>query len=266
MKSPKVEPRIRSVYADDSACEIDGRKHTLLGALAFQDDAAVIAKMLNCKAGVGLGPNDEIKWNSKKYPREQRELISNAVMPILQSGKGFLVVHESGKQAAAIAMASQISDYCRAVESPGFVCHFDREIITDPRTFDSHAYSLSPPCAGWSEMDSAHSQLIQCADLFVGFQKLKIDIGTGRVDPQKPIQWKRDDGHLGPTELSFHLFASFRYSLWGKDEVVHWAQIDDLAHMKTNLGYGLRIFSSVSEKAINDATAHLRRDYMGCIH
>lgn len=259
----KVRTRVKTFYVDDSACEIGGIKHTLLGAISFEDESRVIGKMLNCKQSLGLGPQDEIKWNSQSFTAEQRHFITESLLHLLSATTGFLVIAEEGKQVAALHLATQLSDYCRASGLRGFMCRFDRSIVANAGEFDQHAYSLNPPCAGWSEVDSAHDPLIQFADLFVGSQKLRVDFGLGRADPNKLVEFE-EGGERGECKLSFYMFAALRYSLWGEAEERD--KDEELDLHKNNLGRGVRVYTTVPREVIADAIRYIEREYMGCIH
>lgn len=262
-RGAKVRPRVHTFYVDDSACEIGGIKHTLLGAISFEDEGGAVGKMLNCKQRLGLRPQDEIKWNSQRFTAEQRHSITESILPLLSATKGFLVIAEKGKQVAALHLATQLSDYCRASGLRGFMCRFDRNIVADAGEFDQHAYSLNPPCAGWSEVDSAHDPLIQFADLFVGSQKLRVDFGLGRADPNKSVEFE-EGGERGECKLCFYMFAALRYSLWGEAEERD--KDEELDLHKNNLGRGVRVYTSVPPHVIANAICYIEREYMGCIH
>lgn len=259
----KAPDEVRSFYVDDSACDIDGVKHSLLGAITFPDESHAIGEVLRFKRELGLNPQDEIKWNSQQFTAEQRHYISENILPLLNSTTGFLVIVDGDKLLAATHLAQQLSDYCGSSHLDGFVCRFDKNIITNPQEFDRHAYSVQPSCVGWSEVDSAHDQLIQCADLFVGFQKLRLDFGLGNAKPDKIVEVEIYEDIREERELWQYLFASLRYSLWGRIE-------DDpyeLGHpWKNNIGYGIRIFTSLPEETVTKALSYIDREYLGCIH
>lgn len=255
-------PGVPTFYVDDSACEIGGIRHTLVGAIGFYDERGAIADVLRCKGKLGLRPQDEIKWNSKSFTPGQRHSITEKILPVLNTATGFLVVTTDSKQFAAKALANQLSDYCRLKRLPGFVCRFDKNILSDRHEYDRHAYSLSPPCAGWSEVDSLHDQLIQCADLFVGFQKLRIDFGLGTAEPGKMVEVEVYEGVRDEYELWWYLFAALRHSLWGEVEEPHTPG----EPWKNNLGLGLRVYSNVPKEIMQGALSYISREFLGCIH
>ena len=96
-----------------------------------------------------------------------------------------------------------------------------------------------------NEVDSAHNPLVQLVDLFVGFQKRRIDFGTGRANPDKIVEFYEGEPQQGEPrqcELSFYLFAGLRYSLWGAVRDYGWDPEGETPPQpfKHNLGYGVR--------------------------
>ncbi len=253
--------KIASVYVDDSSCSIGDVSHTLLGALNFENEGNALASLIEIKEKVGISAQEEIKWNSDKFTKEQRNFISEHILPVLGETRGFLVISEHGKQAAALQLATQLSDFCRANDFWGFIIRFDNGIVQDSNEFDRHAYSLSPTCFGWSNVDSAHDQLMQCADLFVGFQKLRIDFALERADRKRMVELDAYDGVRGKFELEWYVRLSLRHSLWGDIERPHEGQ-----PWKKNLGLGVRVFSSVPDAIMEKALTYLKREYLGCIY
>ncbi|MGH9815115.1 MAG: hypothetical protein ACRD6I_03460 [Candidatus Acidiferrales bacterium] len=141
---PQVRPRIITAYVDDSACDIGGVQHTLLGGIAFYDEGEAVAAVLDTKMKLGIKPQSEIKWNSKAFATEQRHFLTEQILPILNRTCGFLVISETGKQFAAMELGKQLSDYCRAKTVAGFVLRFDKGIVQDSKRFDQQAYALTP--------------------------------------------------------------------------------------------------------------------------
>ncbi len=246
-------------YIDDSSVDLDSRRHTVLSAIHFEDEAIAISAILRCKQALGLPPHEELKWNAKGVSREQAYAIRGVMLPVLARVRGTVVIHEGTKTDAANTLALQLSDYCRDQNAAGFVCRFDQDIIK-PSSFFASARILTPPCVGVSVHDSRLDQLIQAADLFTGFQRLRIDIGTGRVDGKKAIEADVYEDETGEYPLDWYLFAGLRYCLWGQYEG------DPDQPTKVNLGFGLRIFSSVPAPVTDQALQHISKEYMGCIH
>jgi hypothetical protein len=262
MKKVESLPEYPTFYVDDSACEIEARRHVILAALSFPDEGNAIAAWLGKKQECGLHPYDEVKWNDRSIPIQERR----AFVPLLNYGVGIVVVDDRGKQAAAEQLCTQVWQYCRDEKKSGFRLRFDKDILEDRNRLKTHLRGFNPPCAGWSEHDSEVEQLIQCADLLAGAIKLKIDFGLGARDPNKKIMVNGEVEHSKEEmEQSFYFFGTLRYCLWG---VVHdlGDGVNTFNPRKSVLGRGVKISSSVPQELLDKATAFLDGDYMGCIH
>jgi hypothetical protein len=88
MKKEPPTAQYPTFYVDDSACEIAGRKHVVLGALTFPDEHEAIADWLRKKREFRLHPYDEVKWNDRAVPLEQRR----AFVPFLNKAVGIVVI------------------------------------------------------------------------------------------------------------------------------------------------------------------------------
>ena len=248
-------------YVDDSACEIEARKHVILAALAFPDEEKAIAAWLDKKQECHLHPYDEIKWNNKSIPIQQRR----AFVPLLNKGLGIVIIDDRGKQAATERLCTQVWQYCHDEKKSGFRLRFDKDIVEDRKCLKTHLRGLYPPCVGLSEHDSDVEQLIQCADFLAGVIKLKVDFGVGTRDPNSRISVSGEG--VDPNremEQSFYFFASLRYCLWGR---VHDFGDDVNPHpRKLLMNRGLVVTSSASHQALDKAISFVDGDYMGCIH
>ena len=211
-------PSVRTFYSDDSACEIQGKRHTIIGAIEFHDDKQALSSMLRCKQQLGIPLVEEIKWNSQKFTRAQREKMTDNLLPVLGNTSGFLCIVEGrDKQLGAVKLMKQLSEYCRTENSDAFTVVFDKSIVQDIKTFDLAIESLMPGCMGWSKKSiPGHNPLVQLADLFCGFQKLRIDFGSGQANGKKLVNVEFYEGEIAEYELRHYLFAGLRYSLWGK--------------------------------------------------
>jgi len=255
-------PPVKTFYVDDSNCEIFGVQHALLGAISFWDESPAIFDMLQLKRAIGLRPDREIKWNSQSFSDTERRALTEGMLSILTHCRGFLVVTDRSKQTAALELAVQLSDFCASAGLGGFVCRFDKNIIAGAQQFSEAASGLNPPCAGWSEGESAHDQLIQCADMFVGFQKLRIDLGLGRKKEDKLIEVEAYEGLRSEYPLGWYLRLALRHSLWGRvQDMNRSGQV-----WKENIGFGVRMVSSLPDALQDQALSHLGRENLGCIH
>jgi len=250
---------------DDSECTIAGKKHTILGAVSFLNEGSVIAALAQCKEEAGIGALTELKWNSQTLTQAQRHYLTEKVVPVICHCRACLVICEGyNKTAAATQLAAQVSDYCAEAGYAGFTMRFDQDIVGDNTRFKASLEYLNPPILGWGMANSSTDPLIQCADLFTGFQKLRIDYGIGRKTPIK-AELEVYEGTRETYDLSWYLRLAFQGCLWGRvPESEDSKRTFD--KFKANLGYGVRVFSSVPREALDRATREIGEEYMGCIH
>lgn len=70
---------------DDSEIQIEGRPHTILGAIGVRDPSTVESALNKLKAEFGLTPADEVKWNGMPpMPQQDREALSQDQRRYLQ--------------------------------------------------------------------------------------------------------------------------------------------------------------------------------------
>jgi hypothetical protein len=249
-------------YVDDSACDIAGKKHVILAALTFPDEEKAIADWLAKKQEFKIYPYDEVKWNDKSLPLEQRR----AFVPLLNRAIGIVVLDGSTKQSAAERLCTQVWQYCHEEKKDGFRLRFDKDIVEDRQALKGHLRGFYPPCVGLSEHDSDHEQLIQYADFLAGAIKLKIDFGLGTRDPNVKVKVDGESpGSREEVELSFYFFATLRYCLWG-----HVRDFGDGVNThdprKMVMGRGFVVSSSAGAELVDKAISFIDGDYMGCIH
>jgi uncharacterized protein DUF3800 len=233
----------------------------ILAALTFPEEEKAIAAWLDQKQKFQLHPYDEVKWNNRSIPIQQRR----AFVPLLNTGLGIVVIDDRGKQSAAERLCTQVWQYCHDEKKSGFRLRFDRDIVEDRKGLKTHLLGLYPPCVGLSEHDSDVEQLIQCADFLAGAIKLKVDFGIGTRDPNSKI-FVTGEGISpnGEMEQSLFFFGALRYCLWGR---VHDFGDDLNPHpRKLVMGRGVVITSSASRHLLDRAVSFVDGDYMGCIH
>jgi hypothetical protein len=252
-------------YVDDSTCEIAGRKHFILAAVAYDDESRILAEWSKMKSALGVPPYEEVRWSSKNLSIGQRR----AFVPLASSGHALIVVDERSKHDAALLVCEQASLFCSEEGYAGFRLRFDENIVADWRGMKTHIRSIVPTCVGLCEADSQYECLIQAADFMAGATKLQIDCGLGKRDPQMKVNLPPElanayalYGEEG-CELGWFMFASLRYCIWGKTSVLPEKPSEP---WKTTLGRGLVIHSSVSEEEMQKAAAVLDGLFMGCIH
>jgi hypothetical protein len=262
MKKEASAAQYPTFYVDDSACDIAGKKHVILGALTFPDEQKAIADWLAKKREFGLHPYDEVKWNDRALPLEQRR----AFVPLLNNGIGIVVLDDSGKQAAAERLCTQVWQYCHEEGKDGFRLRFDKDIIEDRRRLKTHLRGFYPPCVGLSEHNSDYEVLIQYADFLAGAIKLKIDFGLGTRNPNDRVTVNNETaGSKEEVEQGFYFFANLRHCLWG--QVYDFGEgANGSEPRKMVEGAGLVVYSSSAREEIDKAISFIDGDYMGCIH
>lgn len=262
MKKEAPAARYPTFYVDDSACDIADKKHVILAALTFPDEHKAIADWLDKKQQFRPHPSDEVKWNDRSIPVEQRRKF----VPLLNNALGIVVIHDSTKQAAAERLCTQVWRYCHEENKDGFRLRFDKNIIEDRQRLKSHLRAFYPPCVGLSEHDSDYEILIQYADFLAGAIKLKVDFGLGARNPNDKITVDGENpGSKEEMEQSFYFFAALRYCLWGH---VHdfGDGVNNNDPRKMVIERGLVVNSSAESEAVDRAISFIDGDYMGCIH
>jgi len=264
-QSKSASPKFATFYIDDSTCEIAGRKHFILAAVAYDGESRILAEWNDLKSALGFPPHEEARWSSKNLTIAQRR----AFVPPASSGHALIVIDERSKHDAALLICEQAWAFCSEEGYAGFRLRFDENIVTDWKGMKAHASAYFPPCVGLCEADSRYEHLIQAADFMAGAVKLQIDFGLGKRDSRMKVDLPLDlanayalSGEEG-CELGWFMFASLRYCIWGKTVAVAEKPYEP---WKTTLGRGLVIHSSVSEEEKQKATAELDSLFMGCIH
>jgi len=199
------------------------------------------------------------------------------ILPILNSPTALIVICEGvDRQNAALYFVNQLADALedRAREMGESVVdvRFDEGIINNPTTFSVFWRSHKQPRianATYSSVKSHESPLVQCADLFAGFQRLAIDIATGRTNPSISVF---DDG-VGmdiDIDLLNYVLLSLRYAMWGRvpPHPIHPdAPVADgtwpFLHAK---GLGLRIHSTIDDSLQQHLYDTIGVVYIGCLH
>ena len=209
---------------DDSEIQIEGRPHTILGAIGVRDPSTVESALNKLKAEFGLTPADEVKWNGMPpMPQQDREALSQELMVLLHESFPLVVINEGrDKQVAAKRTAEQIAEFIGkhpySMGSQQCVeLIFDEGIIGDQRRYLQYLQTLSPsPVASATvrSVVSHQSGVIQLADVLAGFNRLATEIALGRVNKQLII---RDDGpdYDVETTLLDYISSSLRWAMWG---------------------------------------------------
>lgn len=253
---------------DDSELMIEGKPHTLLGAVSFHRPWAVLQGMHDLRRYLKLPDDFEFKWNSKIDSPEARKVVSDTFLRILSPSVGVLTVAEGrDHQKAAELLARQIVDF----QEPNMVpmVLMDTGILKKPvafRQFLNRSSDEQLRFLQFATVNSSLNDLVQCADLFAGFLALKVKLAVAMV---KDPTITDDEGEL---PLSSVIEFSLRYVIWGaRDEVpFNWdAETESPPPefwMKRSKGLGLRIHSSVSEHVLEKIYLEAGSFYMGCLH
>jgi|ERR1051325_1112121 hypothetical protein len=255
---------------DDSEVLISGMPHTLLAALSFDEPAKIVDKLAELRANLDLGMEFEFKWNQRGLASDVRAKIAVELRAALWNSFGLLTIVEGqDRQRAAGYLAEQIADLVEGDVVP-FVT-FDENIVRDHRAFRSFLLESGRQPMQRMQFSTARSfahDLVQCADVFAGFQNLSIRVVLGDAkDRLVPGDFEGEE-----LSLSFLLEASFRYVLWGRNTVKvdpDWTSEEapppDWLYKETE-GLGLRIHSTMPAETERLLYDNLGRPYMGCLH
>lgn len=259
-------------YVDDSVINIEGKPHTVLGGVSFAKPNEVALQISKLKMSVGLGPLDEIKWNTKGLSKETRYALSDGIMNIIAYRVGcravVTILEAFDKSRAAELLATQMQDYCTAEGIPAFMAEFDENILASERRFAAFLKTKlqpAPPCIGFHSMPSSHHPLVQCSDIFVGLFRTAL---VHALENSEKVVTYYDPGFQTEVTwpLSSYILLSTRQVVWGDHS---WKTMDDVdsgePHVKRTMGYGLRLTSSISEEA-KSTLAEIGTIYMGCTH
>jgi hypothetical protein len=261
---------------DDSAIEIEGRPHTVLGAIGVGDPSTVESALNRLKAEFGLAPADEVKWNGMPpMPLQDREALSQELMVLLRKSVPLVVINEGrDKQLAAERTAGQIAEF---MEEHSYLkgpqervdLIFDQGILGDQRRYLHYLQTLSPSPVGSARITSVvshQSSVVQLADVLAGFSRLSTEIALGRANKQLIIP----DGGPGydvKTTLLNYILSSLRWAMWGRvppPPDPNNVPFDASWPFKRDGGYGFRIHSTISTLTI-DQVYDSRIVYMGCM-
>jgi hypothetical protein len=261
---------------DDSEIGIEGRPHTILSTLGFEDTKATEVSLNQVKAQFGLASTDEVKWNGmKEIPRKQREQLSDELIRLMRNTVAMTTICEwRDKEASAALLVEQIADCVR--ERPDLIAKqsaidliFDERIVEDQDRLRLALKKLDYPMSEASivSVDSKTSAAVQLADVYAGFTGRSAAVALGQMKNfnLKPREdYPMDEG----IDLLTHICWSFRYSDWGyvpppdPPDNFAFTGVWPFKHLD---GFGLRIHSSVPASILN-LIYEARIVYMGCLH
>jgi hypothetical protein len=206
-------------------------------------------------------------------PLKMRESLSQQLLILLHDCIPLVVICEGrNKQLAAERTANQISEFLgRHPYSLGtdetVKLTFDEGIISDETAYSEHLRTLPSPIASatFTSAQSHENALIQLADILAGFNRLATDIALGRANKDLLV---RDDqrGRDIEIDLLSYISIALRWAMWGQvppPPDPNNVTFDGKWPFKHIGGYGLRIYSTVSQKTI-DQIYKSRIVYMGC--
>ncbi len=253
---------------DDSELTIEGKAHTLLGAVSFSHPWPVCNGMAELRNHLNLPDDFEFKWNSRIARPADREKVSEMFLRILARSVGVVTVVEGrDHQKGAELLAQQIADFQQPRTAS--LALMDNGIVKKPfefRRFLNQSTDDNLRYFQFASVDSSLNDLIQCADIFAGFLALKIKLALNIVKDRTITD---DEGELS---LSSVIEFSLRYVIWGaRNEVAFdWDNQTESPPpefwIKYAKGFGLRIHSSVSEHVLERVYSQAGTFYMGCLH
>jgi hypothetical protein len=255
---------------DDSEVMIGGSRHLLLAAISFHEPASSVDAMRRLRREVNVSPDFEFKWNQQELSAEAREKIADELRQVVGGAFGVVTLVEgTDRQRAAELLCEQIADLIEGDVVPCIV--FDEAIIRDERRFRQYLVASPRDAVRRTQFSVARSfahDLVQCADLFAGFQNLKIRIALGE-GKNRVVPGDCEDDEISLADL---FEVSFRYVLWG--QVVtkidpEWTNGDAPPPdwiFKETAGLGLRIHSSIPDQTKELLYDEVGRPYFGCWH
>lgn len=250
------------VYADDSALQIEGKAHCVVGAIIPYRPEQTALAMVQLKRELGLSAFDEAKWNRSGLSKEQRDRLSGGIANILSANvTGLISVLEgTDKQSAAEMLVSQLFDFCNKRRSPAFMLYTDENLV--PNLCDLRKYVLQRSgrvmCLGVESICSSHDQLIQCADVFIGLLRLEIlhELRGHSVSITVDDIYEEESVEL---TLSQYIHVCLRQVLWGRHK-------PGSPDVKEAMGLGFRIESSISQRTKRVLKMGVATSYVGCMH
>jgi Protein of unknown function (DUF3800) len=258
VSSPILETTIIGV--DDSEITLENKFHTILGGVILEsaDKLEKQISIIKDKHGV---PDQELKWSGfSQLTPEQKKALGQDILPLLNTLTGFIVIVEGRDKAlAAKKVCEQITDLLKIQKHTRI--HFDQQIIDEKRLCEM--LKLSVKNEDIKVIDSKNSIAVQCADFFIGYQKIRIenDLGLRSVPPVN-----MEDGEM---DFGFYMFAQTCYSLWGEvpGEFSNEEAMDKYEYpIKETRDKGLRIFSSIPKELQDRIYEKCGSFWIGCIH
>jgi hypothetical protein len=266
---------------DDSEIMIEGRAHTILAGVIFEQPGETSAQIQAIKVKFGLRKEDEIKWNGMQLEdQHQREAVSEELLAVLSHSKFLVTVSEGrDRQVALEHLTTQLDDFMEErskylAEPTEIQMCCDDGIVNSPTEFASFLKRSGrprPASLTFGSVSSSSSELIQCADVCAGFSRLLIDLALGRPNRRLDIVEKFGDGstNVVDTDMQHLVLHSLRYSMWGEvapPRDPNNIQYDGTYPFLHTGGRGLRVNSSVSKETVDRIYDYAGVVYFGCLH
>ncbi len=260
--SPSLDTILIGV--DDSEITLENKFHTILGGVILESADRLENQIRVVKEKHGV-PDEELKWSgfSNLTPKQKKQLGQD-ILPLINTLTGFIVIVEGrDKASAAQKICEQINDLLKPQKHA--LIHFDQQIIDENGLCEMLKLSIKRDDI--KVVDSKNSIAVQCADFFIGYQKIRIenDLGLKNIPP---VCMENDEMDFG-----FYMFAQTRYSLWGEvpgefsNEDAMFEAMDKFEYpIKKTRDKGLRIFSSITKELQNKIYEECGSFWMGCIH
>ena len=270
MDNHDTEAKASYFFVDESWVEIEGKKHLVLGAIVSQDLSRTCHKIYCLKQKLGISPLEEIKWNMKGLTEDQRIELSSGIINILVNDctAMFSLVETVDKLDAAKVLVKQIHDFCKISKIPAYILHIDQDLVPKPHILEDFIKSNltdKPECIGFQSLISSKDQMIQCCDIFIGLFRTVMVHLLNNVDRKISFY---DDGldETIKSNLTDYILLSTRYVIWGDSSMtIEEFNRGDMPY-KRSLGLGVRLVSSISDKAKDLLEKQVATVYMGCLH
>jgi len=257
------------IFVDETWIEIEGKKHIMLGAISTENPGHLAHEVSRLKSSIGLKPFDEIKWNSANFNQGQRNRLSEGIIRLIRDCTGLIsIVEGSDRQKASELFADQVIDYCSANEFPAYFLALDHGLIPKPdKLAEFVSRSHAPTCIGLSTLDSRYDQVIQCADVFVGFFRAAIRQELGAALKLIPNTDESFEDIRIAWTLTEYVILGTRGMLWGQTDTLDDRGFVYYEHpMHRAMGLGFRLHSTITQEVRNLLEKNIATVYMGCLH
>lgn len=255
-------------FCDESFLTLENKKHILIGIVAVKNENDLLSYFINLKRKLKIPFFKEIKWNSDKFSNKQRLKITDEFLSIVYDWTGILLLVEKKQLDKKIFMQviKQIEKYFKEQNSSYYTLNIDQDFLKNGKSIfiDMINKKFRNKCIQFNIADSSTNQLIQCADLFVGFHNKLLSIFESNKDMNIKLSENSGYGMPVDAELSWMIKIAFRYNLWG-DNIPF--KDNEIGPIKNSFGKGFKILdSNISQELYKKIQIFFSRIYMGCIH